>query len=165
VDVDELRRAGFIGEPPTNWWVARNRLYRAGIQPRSWNDTAITLHDGQVLEIVWQPWHFGGRRASILCPCGRRVRKVFAGEFGPWRCRHCYDLDYETRQVVPWNRMLIKAQNFRLRLGGTSSIFDPFPPRPKGFHRRRYERMRLAHDQAAEKCLSLLSASLNRRTR
>jgi len=43
VDINELRRGGYVGKPLGNWWVARNNLFQRGFTPRHWNDNAITL--------------------------------------------------------------------------------------------------------------------------
>jgi hypothetical protein len=40
LDINELRRSGYIGKPPGNWWVARNNLFQRGFAPRYWNDDA-----------------------------------------------------------------------------------------------------------------------------
>lgn len=113
VDIDELRRAGYIGKPRATWWVPRQRLSREGIRPTDWSsDNAITL-DGQALCIRRVQWHYGGQRVHFLCAYGRRVRKLYSPRGQPWRCRHCYRLSYATRQASRWDRLLIKAQKIR----------------------------------------------------
>jgi len=93
------------------------------------------------------------------------VRKLYAPRGRPWRCRHCYNLTYATRQAAPRDRLLIKAQKIREMLGGSPAIFDAFPPRPKGMHWRRYRRLRNVHDQAADNCLAMLAVHVNRLAR
>ena len=44
--------------------------------------------------------------------------------------------------------MLLKAQNIRMRLGGTASIIDLFPFKPKGMHWRTYERLQREAEDA-----------------
>jgi hypothetical protein len=46
VDIRDLRKAAYVGDASGNWLEARNKLFCEGIQPRHWNDAAITL-DGQ----------------------------------------------------------------------------------------------------------------------
>jgi hypothetical protein len=54
--------------------------------------------------------------------------------------RHCHNLTYAARQAVPRDRHLLIAQKIREQLGGSLNMLDAFPPKPKGMHRRRYER-------------------------
>jgi hypothetical protein len=143
-----LRRAGYIGKVPGNWWVHRERLSRKGIQPNHWTDRFVSL-DGEALQVTWMPWHFGGCRAYFLCACGRTVEKLYAPRGRLWRCRHCHDLSYESRQTAPHYRQLVKAQKIRERLAGSRNMLVEFPPKPKGMHWRRYYRLQAAHDQAA----------------
>lgn len=157
VDIDALRRAGFIGKPRSTWWVHRQRLSREGIRPANWRDTSITL-DGQSLCVARMPWHFSGQRVHFLCACGRRVRKLYAPHGQPWRCRHCYRLTYATRQSGVRDRALRKAQKVRELLGGDPAIFHAFPAKPKGMHWRRYERLQRTHDDAADICLAMTAA-------
>src|SRR5262249_3848136 len=69
----------------------------------------------------------------------------------PWRCRHCHNLTYSARQALPSDRHLLKAQKIREQLGGSLNMLDAFPPKPKGMHRRRYERFQRRHDAATER--------------
>jgi hypothetical protein len=144
-----------VGAPSGNWLDARNKLFCAGIRPRHWNDTAITL-DGQTLAVAWAPWHFGGQRPFFVCRCERRVLQLFRPGNNSWRCRHCYNLTYATRQVGLRFRLILKGQKVRERLGGDLGVANPFPDKPRGMHWRRYERLRTRHDQALEQSLSLL---------
>ncbi len=156
VDVRELRKAAYVGKAKGNWLNARNKLFRAGIRPKHWNDAAITL-DGQTLAVAWRPWHFGGSRPFFVCRCDRSVLQLFRPGNNSWRCRHCYNLSYATRQVSVRYRLILKAQKVRERLGGEDlGVANPFPPKPKGMHRWRYERLRTRHDQALEQSLALL---------
>jgi hypothetical protein len=43
------------------------------------------------------------------------------------------------------------TRKIRMRLGGNGDIFDAFPDKPKGMHWRTYDRLRSAHDVAAER--------------
>jgi hypothetical protein len=161
IEIDVFRRAGYVGTPATNWWVYRNRLFCAGIQPRHWNDNAVTL-DTQILRITHLPWHFGGQRAYFLCDCERRVGKLYSSPGHPWRCRKCYQLAYATRQASPRQRLILKGQKIRERLGGELGVLCPFPNKPKGMHWRRYDRLRHQHDQAVRDSLGTLTAFANR---
>jgi hypothetical protein len=44
--------------------------------------------------------------------------------------------------------MLIKTQAIRMKLGGSPSLADDFPKKPKGMHWRTYYRLRQKADDA-----------------
>jgi len=127
IEIGALRRAGYIGKVPGNWWVHRERLSRKGIQPNHWTDRFVSLA-GEALQVTWMPWHFGGCRAYFLCACGRTVEKLYAPRGRLWRCRHCHDLSYESRQTAPHYRQLVKAQKIRERLAGSRNMLVEFRP-------------------------------------
>jgi hypothetical protein len=96
------------------------------------------------IPLTWTPCHYGGQRPWFRCPgwgCGRRVAKLYLGD-GAFRCRHCLDLGCESQRETPAFRLLAKAQNIRLRLGGSASLTEPFPSKPKGMHGCTYARLR-----------------------
>ena len=49
-------------------------------------------------------------------------------------CRHCHQLAYECQREPPHYRALNRAQAIREKLGGSGSMADPFPSKPKGMH-------------------------------
>ena len=159
IDIGTIRRAGFVGKPARNWWKWRDKAYDAGIRPTYWNRGLIELPN-QVLRTAEVSWRFGGQRFYFICECGRRVEKLHAFRDRPWRCRHCYQLTYATRQAVPRHRHVIKVQKIREHLGGSLSLLDGFPPKPKGMHRKRYERLRRRHDAATQQGLGMTAAYL-----
>lgn len=55
-------------------------------------------------------------------------------------CRNCYNLAYESQRTIDVIRSLRKAKIMRQRMGGSLSIFEPIPLRPKGMHRNSYLR-------------------------
>jgi hypothetical protein len=52
----------------------------------------------------------------------------------------CYRLAYASQQESAHLRGLWKAQKIRMRLGGSASMLDHFPEKPKGMHWLTYER-------------------------
>jgi hypothetical protein len=89
--------------------------------------------DYPVFLLTTQP-QFGGLRWWFQCPlCRRRVQKLFlpprASQFG---CRECHKLSYTTRNQHPKDRLMERARAIRMSLDGSVSLFEPFPPRPKG---------------------------------
>jgi hypothetical protein len=92
---------------------------------------------------------WGGLRWWFICPlsvnghtCGRRVRKLYLPRGGKYYgCRHCHDLSYESRRNDGKYAALFKAQAIRMRLGGSPSVCDPFPAKPKGMWLKTYQRL------------------------
>jgi hypothetical protein len=124
----------------------------------------------QRVPITWTACHLGGRRAWFICSafsggryCGRRVALLYgAGEL--FACRRCYGLVYASQQEALRERGLGKAQKIRMRLGGSPSIFDCFPAKPKCMRWRTYDRLRHSHDVAAARCTTGLMQTLSRRS-
>jgi hypothetical protein len=98
--------------------------------------------------------HLGGVRPWFVCPvyrngryCGRRAAILYcAGEL--FACRRCYGLAYESQQQTARHRGLEQARKIRMRLGGGFDLLAPFPQRPKGMHRRTFERLRARAEAA-----------------
>jgi hypothetical protein len=102
----------------------------------------------QRLPISLTACHLGGVRPWFVCPvycdgnyCGRRAAILYcAGDL--FACRQCYCLSYESQQQTPLHRGLEQARKIRMRLGGSADLLEPFPARPKGMHRRTFQRLR-----------------------
>jgi len=97
-------------------------------------------------------------RAALVCVFGCFKRSVLRSSrhklYGVGRlfaCRHCYRLAYTSQQESVHQRGLWKSQQIRMRLGGSASMLDEFPDRPKGMHWRTYERWCRVHDAAEER--------------
>jgi len=105
------------------------------------------------------PCRFGGTRPYFICPgvingkrCMRSVTKLYgAGRY--FLCRHCYDLPYASQSEHTWDRALRKAQNIRIELGGSPSLYESFPDKPKHMHWKTYWRKRRISEQAAHRSL------------
>jgi len=97
---------------------------------------------------AWTGTAFGGQRRWLTClSCGRRCRILYGGHY--FRCRQCYRLTYSSQYESAGERALTRAQNVRIKLGGSGSMDDFFPPKPKGMHWRTYRRL-YEQDQAQE---------------
>jgi hypothetical protein len=100
--------------------------------------------------LEWTTCNFGGERPWFICPvsaCGRRVAVLY----GPGKyflCRYCYDLRYESQREDKKDRALRRAQKIRERLGGSRSMMEPFPERPKGMHHDTYMKLFWEHHEA-----------------
>lgn len=137
-------------------------IYRSRSSGRDWESVE------EPVPLVWTTCHYGGRRPWFVCPgarngvrCGRKVSKLFAG--GKYfLCRHCYDLVYDCQRETESHRLLRKAQDIRRRLGGSASMMDPFPWKPKGMHWKTYERLRSKAEDADERSWGALSEWLDK---
>jgi hypothetical protein len=102
----------------------------------------------QRVPITWTPCHLGGQRPWFVCSvysasryCGRRVAVLYnAGELFAYR--RCYGLAYASQQETPRYRGVGRIQKIRMQLGGSASLIDPFPEKPKGMHWRTFLRLR-----------------------
>lgn len=123
----------------------------------------------QRVPIVWTLCRYGGRRPWFLCAvyangryCGRRVAKLYgAGDL--FACRHCYRLAYASQQESPQSRGISQAQKIRMRLGGSGSLDEPFPPKPKGMHWKTYHSLEERSYAAEEYADAMMAQWLLRR--
>jgi hypothetical protein len=85
--------------------------------------------------------HLGGHRRWFMClSCRRKCAVLYGGTH--YRCRKCWNLAYTSQHEQPYQRAVSKAQKLRQRLGGSASLDEPFPPKPKGMHWRTYNSLR-----------------------
>lgn len=114
-----------------------------GLKASRWRVEVKFKHDRwQTLPVVWTHCHFGGERPWFLCPfCSNRFRKLYnAGSF--CACRACCNLRYASQRRGARSRRYLQALKLRLKLDGIASLTEPFPERPRGMHRKTYERFR-----------------------
>ncbi len=94
---------------------------------------------------VWltsTPCNYGGERQWFVCPasgCGRRVAKLYGGRI--FACRHCHQLAYPSQREKSYDRAARKADKIRARLGWDLGLEGLPRGRPKGMHRKTYERL------------------------
>ena len=108
----------------------------------------------QAIPLTWTGCYFGGQRPWFICDvhasriyCGRRVAKLYgAGRL--FACRQCYGLAYQSQRERAYDRALTRTQKIRTRLGGSPSLGEPFPDKPKGMWWRTYERLRADAEHA-----------------
>jgi len=88
------------------------------------------------------PCNYGGVRVWFCCPargCGRRVAILYGR--GLFACRHCLTLGYDSQRQTPHSRALCRAQGVLMKLGGSGSMVEPFPHKPKRMHWRTYHEL------------------------
>lgn len=85
------------------------------------------------IEVSWSSCNYGGQRAWWICPgCGRRVAVLYGGKY--FRCRKCHSLAYACQSETYHDRLLRKTHKAKRLLG-------EYYQRPKGMHRKTYERL------------------------
>ena len=159
LDVGDFHRKGLLKpfySGTSRWW--RGERQRGSI---SWwtlteddQVTALTLaytvageSVSYQVPLTWTPCHYGGQRPWFRCPekrCDRRVAVLYGGKY--FLCRHCHNLAYESTRENEASRYLRKAQTIRMKLGGSASIYECFPKKPKGMRWRTYDRLRSTAD-------------------
>lgn len=96
------------------------------------------------IPLTWTSCNYGGKRPWFICPgkgCARRVAKLYSNQ-GYFFCRHCHDLAYSSQREGKESRLLYKAQRIYKRLGvkGQDELF--LTPKPKGMHKKTYDRLK-----------------------
>jgi len=97
----------------------------------------------QQIRISWTPCHLGGERPWMHCPyCEKRVAKLLKG-MGGYFCRACLGNPlYASQAKSSHGRRHFELCKIRLQLNGNASPLEPFPERPRGMHRKTYERLK-----------------------
>ena len=165
-DIREWRRNGLLVPGRSfysGWWRIEIDVPR---EDRAKPVRVALNHIGNHATIlVWLPWTncaYGGMRPWFLCPnCYHRVGVLYA-ESRSIGCRRCFRLAYPTENTSRHKRELFRAQAIRMKLGGSVSLVDPFPARPKGMHLRTYLRLSAKADMAEAIVFGELSRFLRR---
>jgi hypothetical protein len=93
-----------------------------------------------VVPIVDAPCNYGGLRRWLRCPeCKRRIAIIYISR--SCACRHCHELVYSSQRESAGDRERQRAQNIRMRLGGSANLFTGFPERPKWMRWATYQRL------------------------
>jgi hypothetical protein len=146
IDVRDWQRRGWLRIGVQFWWggiIVQVQHGRVHLSYRIQRGGEDGLDIEEPVPLTWTPCHYGGQRPWFRCPgwgCNRRVAKLYLG--GPYfLCRYCHDLVYESQREDCATRLVTKAQNIRQRLGGSASLIEPFPDKPKGMHWQTYDRL------------------------
>jgi hypothetical protein len=183
LDINKLNKAGCLR--PGHWggwqwtregervaWITLRRdddllrlSYRFRQHGGNWQDVE------QATGIIWTACRFGGARPYFICPgvvngvvCGRRVMKLY-GAARYFLCRHCYRLAYASQREDRYDRGLRRANKIRAQLGDEPDAASLFPQRPRGMHKRTYQRLQSqisSAEMAAEERLTILLERLKK---
>jgi hypothetical protein len=163
---------------PFTWSWTRHGKPLGSIDVRTAADAVVLTFKGssegraveQRVPLMWTRCHLGGARPWFHCsasaggrPCGRRVAKLYLHNTPVFACRQCCGLAYASQREIPRHRAIRRAQEFRMRLGGSANLLEPFPERPRGMHRITYYRLSAKAMTAHERSIALESDYLRRR--
>lgn len=113
---------------------------RLEYQVQRYDEEAWTKMEEEI-PFTWTGAGFNGRRRWFRClTCRRRCRILYGGE--RFRCRRCHRLTYQSQYDAPHERAVSRTQRVRVKLGGSGSMAEPFPSKPKGMHWQTYWRLR-----------------------
>ena len=152
------------GVRSTQWWTfTQDDAIQASIEIIAAAD-ALTLcytvtnrgsssqYHSYTVPLTWIPCNFGGRRPYFICPgivnnlpCRRRIVKIY---LPPNRdlflCRHCYDLTYsscnDSGDLHFTARRRAKRAARKLGLADPDDVY--MMHRPKGMHKRTFQKLR-----------------------
>jgi hypothetical protein len=109
-------------------------IYRTRRNGEEWRDIE------ELFPFLYTTTNFSGHRRWLQClSCDHRCRILYGGTY--FRCRRCHHLKYEAQYEPAWLRGVSRAQKIRERYGGSGSLDEPFPEKPKGMHWRTYRRL------------------------
>ncbi len=116
---------------PDQAWVRLH--YRVNDEPQDYRVTLETTRP-----------NYGGKRWWFRCPAtGWRVAKLHLPPGGQiFASRRAYGLAYRSHRERSHDRALTRTQDIRVKLGGSPSLAEPFPDKPKGMWWRTYWRLR-----------------------
>ena len=121
-------------------WPALSRI----VSSRYWLELDFAGHDTmQRVRVSWTQCYLGGWRPWMHCPhCEKRVAKLLKG-LGGYYCRACIGNPlYASQTKSAHGRRHFEICKIRLQLNGMASPIEPFPDRPRGMHRKRYDRLK-----------------------
>jgi len=161
LDVRYLQRKGFLGpgrfatlrwsrngEPFASMGLRADfscvvLTYRHRRYDEEWKDEEYPVR------LEWTPCNYGGSRPWFRCPamgCGRRIAVLYGS--GIFACRQCHRLAYESQREPAYSRALSRMQAIREKLGGSGSMIEDFPSKPRGMHWRTYSRVMQLYEYA-----------------
>lgn len=153
VDIRYLRKRGMLapgcsgslswnrGDEPAGYIRFKTHFHEIELSYRYRQTGAEDWQEvNERIPLVTTDQYLGGRRRWLVClSCRGRCAVLYGGTH--YRCRKCWNLAYKSQHEPPHERAYSQAQKLRQRLGGSQCLDDPFPEKPKGMHRRTYDRL------------------------
>lgn len=118
------------------WRANGCTIAKIGIERHS---GGLTLSNGQTVRITRTACRYGGFRQWFACPRCRRRCSVLYGS--PFYCRQCHRLNYTSTSAGEADLLFERMDKIRRRLK-LDCVADISPYcRPKGMHRKTFERL------------------------
>ena len=97
----------------------------------------------QRIRVSWSSCFLGGQRPWLHCPYCEARKAILLRGLGGYFCRSCPgNPSYASQSKSAHGRRHFEICKIRLLLGGMASLKEPFPDRPRGMHRKKYNRMK-----------------------
>jgi hypothetical protein len=141
LDVRWLKRQGALRPgtlTPVEEWINGRLRGQILVVARAGNVELVAGVQRQFVPIGHTAQHISGARAWFQCDCGKRAAILYGPRF---LCRKCRGIAYPSQRETLRDRKLRRARKVRMILGGSASMLDPFPDKPKGMHWRSYHRL------------------------
>ncbi len=172
LDIRRLQRAGVLtpGRSCTWQWTVNDRVHATiGIRAEAGNIGLSYTYSSHgrpaeaISQTIWMEstaCALGGRRRWFACPaCGRRVAVLYgAGRL--FACRRCKGLAYASQGESEDDRAARRADRIRTKLCWVPGILNGPGTRPKGMHRRTFERLLAEHEAFVGRSLAGMARKL-----
>ena len=107
--------------------------------------------------------NYGGKRYWFKCiKCSKRVAVLYCA--GPYVCRGCIGVNYQSQLQQPIDRLFSRADAIRHRLGWQAGIAYGIENKPKGMHQRTYDRLVSEYQSIVGGITANMANRLNRGT-
>lgn len=172
---DMQKKGAFVDGRSGTWQWTDNRAGKsAGLIGYEYHEGFVHLDfrcndqpQSQRITIDRTACTYGGYRLWFICPvarCRNRVGSLYL-RGGLFACRHCQRLNYNSQQAAKSEQPRLRLQAVRRRLNWPLNGDIPirtYLTRPKGMHRKTFDRLRDEHNQRELEYLQSFGALLNR---
>ena len=123
----------------------------------------LTLkRDGRVfqIDVAKTPLHYGGFRHWLVCDyCNRRVVQLLITNRPQIACRHCLKKRYESENESKLHRDARAARTIRAKLGWDMDYTFYNSRRPKGMHKKTFDRLVAIHNEKSAVVVAKIKAA------
>ena len=143
IDVHELLRAGLL---QTVRMSVRPSFKWPHISRMTVNRFEIELEVSQIrqrIRVSWSNCFLGGQRPWLHCPFCEARKAILLRGLGGYFCRSCLGNPSYASQIKAHTAVaILRFARSGCYSGVLASLKEPFPDRPRGMHRKTYNRMK-----------------------